>query len=207
MNDYTQDPLNSQNTQTAAPDVAAEMHRIRGQIRQQRPTAPAVPKTYATTSIDWTEIQDKLRQAKEKWNVRELPFESPIPIIGPLIAAFRSAWNSVAAKWHVRRILIQQNAYNLVIYQLLEGLYQELETQGRINADLAERLHQQERISADLVEQLRQQDKWRQELELRLLAMRRAAAALSSSPTVDTAGSFAQSAASSTQAASDCKRS
>ena len=214
---FDQDLPNSQNTQAAAPDAAAEMHRIREQIRRQPPTAPAMPKTNVTTCIDWTEMQCRLRQAKEKWNVQELPFESSTPVIGPLLAAFRSAWNSIAAKWHVRRILNQQNAYNLIIYQLLEvqvrinadlteQLRQQSEAQARINAGLTEQLRQQSeaqaRINADLTEQLRQQDEWRQELELRLLSMRRAAVALASSPTRD-AGPSARSVAGSTQADDD----
>jgi SAM-dependent methyltransferase len=172
----TQNPPDSQDTQTTVLDVTAEMRKIREQVRQQVSITPAVPRTF-----DWAETRRLLRRAKEKWNVQELPFESSTPVIGPLLAAFRSAWNSVAAKWHVRRILNQQNAYNLVIYQLLQSLLQEAQIS---NANLVERL-------ADLTEQLRQQDEWRQELELRLLVMRRAAGA-PTSPVQDATDSSAQ---------------
>jgi hypothetical protein len=36
-----------------------------------------------------------------------------------MIAAFRNAWNSVAAKWHVRQMFEQQQAYNQLTRQLL----------------------------------------------------------------------------------------
>lgn len=44
--------------------------------------------------------------------IKERPFTSATPVIGPLLAWFRAMWNSVATKWYVRPILAQQNAYN-----------------------------------------------------------------------------------------------
>ena len=48
----------------------------------------------------------------EQAEVREQPFTSETPLLGPLIVWFRNAWNSVAAKWYVRGILQQQNNRN-----------------------------------------------------------------------------------------------
>ena len=44
--------------------------------------------------------------------VEERPFSSETPIIGPLLARFRAAWNGVATKWYVQPLLAQQNEYN-----------------------------------------------------------------------------------------------
>ncbi len=57
----------------------------------------------------------------EKSQVRERPFTSTTPIIGPLLVRFREVWNSVATKWYVRPLLQQQNSFNqLVVSQLHE---------------------------------------------------------------------------------------
>lgn len=57
----------------------------------------------------------------KKSQVRERPFTSTTPIIGPLLVRFREVWNSVATKWYVRPLLQQQNSFNqLVVSQLRE---------------------------------------------------------------------------------------
>jgi len=130
-------------------DAAAVMREIRSQVRRQRPASPAadVPGGGAP-SADVAEIRRRIREVSERWHVRELPFDSPTPIIGPLLAAIRSAVNSIAAKWHVRRILLQQNAYNLSVFQLLQSIALELEKLEKqaevLHADLSRRLQQQE---------------------------------------------------------------
>ena len=53
----------------------------------------------------------------EKGNIVEKPFSSTIPVLGPLIAWFRTMWNSVAAKWYVQPILDQQNEFNRLIIE------------------------------------------------------------------------------------------
>lgn len=55
----------------------------------------------------------------ERAQVREHPFASEAPLIGPLIARFREAWNSVAAKWYVRPLLHQQNLFNRMVAERL----------------------------------------------------------------------------------------
>ncbi len=46
------------------------------------------------------------------WEVKERPFTSSVPVLGPLFARFRQAWNSVAARWYVRGLLVQQLEIN-----------------------------------------------------------------------------------------------
>jgi hypothetical protein len=64
---------------------------------------------------------------KEKWHVQEKPFESPTPVIGPLIARFREAWNSVSTKWFVRRLFQQQNEYNWLVLGRFEQLQRRMD--------------------------------------------------------------------------------
>jgi GT2 family glycosyltransferase/chaperonin cofactor prefoldin len=59
---------------------------------------------------------------KEKWRVQERPFASHTPVVGPLIARFREAWNNVAAKWYVRPLVQQQNEFNALVVQRLQAL-------------------------------------------------------------------------------------
>jgi O-antigen biosynthesis protein len=58
---------------------------------------------------------------QQKWNVSERPFTSQVPIAGRLIAALRTAWNSVATKWYVRPIVQQQNEFNFLVVQALQN--------------------------------------------------------------------------------------
>jgi uncharacterized coiled-coil protein SlyX len=56
----------------------------------------------------------------KKGEIVEQPFESTVPLFGPLIAWFRSSWNNVAAKWYVRPMLAQQNEYNRLLVERLQ---------------------------------------------------------------------------------------
>jgi SAM-dependent methyltransferase len=121
-------------------DAAAEMHRIRTSVRSHSLTAAAQATLATGASIDLSELYRRIRDVRERWSVQELPFESHTPIIGPFIAAFRTAWNSVAAKWHVRRILLQQNEFNYSVYQLLQAVLLQLQKQSEINAALVQEI-------------------------------------------------------------------
>lgn len=49
----------------------------------------------------------------------ERPFTSAVPLLGPLIARFRAAWNNVASRWYLGHLMAQQNEFNrLVVAQL-----------------------------------------------------------------------------------------
>jgi len=98
-------------------EPGAEMRRIRDEIRRRMS---------AGTSRGVDVFEDGLRHVRATWNVGPLSFESSVPIIGPLIAAVRTAWNSVATKWQVRHILLQQNEYNLSVYRLLQDMCHQL---------------------------------------------------------------------------------
>lgn len=52
---------------------------------------------------------------RAKATVTERPFTSPFP----LVAQFRSLWNSIAAKWYVRPLLAQQNEFNQLVAEQL----------------------------------------------------------------------------------------
>jgi len=96
-------------------DAAAEMREIRDRVRQQASREQA---------RQLEAFEGNLDQVRANWQVEPFFFRSSVPVIGPLIAAFRTAWNRVAAKWQVRHILSQQNTFNLTVYRLLQDLCQ-----------------------------------------------------------------------------------
>ena len=84
--------------------------------------------------------------------VREQPFRSDRPLIGGLIAWFRTVWNNVSSRWYVLPLLQQQNAFNARVAAHLEelsgravGLDRDLTALTRDVAELTHRLIQVER--------------------------------------------------------------
>jgi len=77
--------------------------------------------------------------------LHEKPFISTVPILGPVIAAFRTAWNGLSTRWYVLPIMQQQARLNQQMLLVLNELAQcqELDTQ-RI-AELEARLHHKEK--------------------------------------------------------------
>ena len=68
------------------------------------------------------EGQDRLAKLGELAVLAERPFASGVPVLGPLIAAFRTAWNNVSARWYVRPLAHQQSLFNLVTVDELAAL-------------------------------------------------------------------------------------
>lgn len=69
-----------------------------------------------------SEASDPLAELRRRARLQEYQFTSAVPLIGPLIAWFRHAWNSVATKWYVRPLMAQQTAMNLALVDQLEKL-------------------------------------------------------------------------------------
>ena len=78
----------------------------------------------------------------KKSQVRERPFISNAPIIGPLLVRFREVWNSVATKWYVRPLLQQQNSFNQLVVSQLQEHDQWFILQDREQTELANDLAQ-----------------------------------------------------------------
>ena len=93
--------------------------------------------------------------------VQEQPFRSDIPFVGPLIARFRTLWNSVSTQWYVRPLLQQQNRLNRLLVERLHDHEQRLIAQDReqtaLTHDLAEltaQLVQTNRLLASIDQRL-----------------------------------------------------
>ncbi|HHH41733.1 MAG TPA: hypothetical protein ENK56_06980 [Chloroflexi bacterium] len=72
-------------------------------------------------------MDERRKQEEAWWEVREQPFRSDKPFIGPLIVRVRSLWNSVATKWYVRPLIQQQNAINRRLVEINRQLREEVE--------------------------------------------------------------------------------
>ncbi|MFO7538912.1 MAG: glycosyltransferase family 2 protein [Chloroflexota bacterium] len=70
------------------------------------------------------------------WEVVERPFASTIPLIGPLVARFRTAWNNVSTKWYVRGLLQQQNGINRQLVTRLQFMDERLVAQDQAHSQL-----------------------------------------------------------------------
>jgi hypothetical protein len=51
------------------------------------------------------------------------PFRSQMPLLGPLIVAFRNFINNLATRWYVQPLLEQQVAFNASVSRLLSQVY------------------------------------------------------------------------------------
>ena len=81
-----------------------------------------------------------LDQLRSKRQIREQPFASDAPVLGPLIARLRAAWNSVSTKWYVRPLLQQQNEFNELIVAQIAAHDADLRSQATRLAGEAARL-------------------------------------------------------------------
>lgn len=66
---------------------------------------------------------------EEKGKLQERPFTSSVPVLGPLIVWFRSAWNSVAAKWLIRPIIHQQSEFNTLVVRQIDSFEEQVGAQ------------------------------------------------------------------------------
>jgi hypothetical protein len=87
-----------------------------------------------------------LSELDAHWMIREQPFVSRVPILGPAIVAVRSFWNWMSTKWYVQSLLQQQVAFNALLVRALH----EMDAEHRV---IAERLQRLEELNAALSEQ------------------------------------------------------
>lgn len=67
--------------------------------------------------------------------LQEYQFRSSVPVIGPLISRFRSAWYAVAARWAVRDLVRQQEAINQQQDACVRSLVALARELGRVRVD------------------------------------------------------------------------
>ena len=78
------------------------------------------------------DFDDLARDLNSRAILHEQPFASPTPLVGPLIAAFRSAWNNVATRWYVQPLLQQQIEFNQATAQAVAALARAVDAQQTV---------------------------------------------------------------------------
>jgi GT2 family glycosyltransferase len=89
--------------------------------------------------------------------LEEMPFRSNVPLLGPLIAWVRTAWNNVASRWYLGHLMAQQNEFNRLAVAQLEGyevelreLMELLEEQVVLTTEMQMRVQELQALLADL---------------------------------------------------------
>jgi GT2 family glycosyltransferase len=99
---------------------------------------------------EWTRTQ-LLSALEAAQTIQERPFTSNVPVLGRLIVAIRSLWNSVSTKWYVRPLIQQQIVFNAQVVGYLRVLQEQatnLEQHGEMIGWLSRRADQLEEWSA-----------------------------------------------------------
>lgn len=76
--------------------------------------------------------------------LHEKPFTSAVPVFGPAIVAFRTAWNWLSTRWYVLPIMQQQARLNQQMLLVLNELAQRQELDAQRIAELEARLPREE---------------------------------------------------------------
>jgi hypothetical protein len=73
----------------------------------------------AVTNAWVTETEKEIRDSR--WRLREFPFVSSVPFLGPFIVFCREIWNNMATRWYVRKLMEQQMQINWELNANLEA--------------------------------------------------------------------------------------
>jgi hypothetical protein len=111
-----------------------------------------------------------LARLRELARLEERPFSSRVPLLGPLIAAFRTAWNDVSTRWYVRPLADQQSRFNSAVIEDLEALHRGMEDTTALRGEIEALRLELTQLRAWLIEQDRDQTQLRHDLaELSLI--------------------------------------
>ncbi len=132
-------------------DPTNYMQAIREWVRQGGASAPApLGAARLTPLTDLDKLRRRLADIQAGQTVREQPFASGLPVLGPLIAQVRSAWNWMSTKWYVLPLLQQQNAFNTNVAQAWCDLLEYLKYTAFFAREVYERLDHLESCMAEL---------------------------------------------------------
>jgi hypothetical protein len=77
-------------------------------------------------STPYSLLRRELEVLSKSGQVTPKPFRSEIPVLGPLIVAFRDFVNNLATRWYVQGLLDQQVAFNASVSQMLSQVYSQV---------------------------------------------------------------------------------
>ncbi len=118
-------PLNSDGGTMSEQDKRIEVARALEELRAQVIERRLSPGQVNSAEADGSAVRAQERDADPlagMWQIKEKPFTSDKPVVGPLIVRLRELWNWMSTKWYVRALLEQQNRFNYRILQRLTEL-------------------------------------------------------------------------------------
>ncbi len=133
-------------------DVEQVMTRIRANVARRRAEGAyqedldaiaaevfaEVVSTSQISGIAGGKVALTLSELESHWMIREQPFVSHVPILGPLIVAVRNLWNWMSTKWYVQPLLQQQVGFNALTVRAL----QEVSAENQLLAEQVLRLEE-----------------------------------------------------------------
>ena len=121
--------------------VADTLDRLR--YVAETSTGPDYWRTVPLPTPSTVPLRDAILAVEAAQTVREQPFVSHAPLVGPLLVRLRQAWNWMSTTWYVRPLLAQQNTFNARVTALLRTALAELEAarweRDLVRLDLDER--------------------------------------------------------------------
>lgn len=134
--------------------VVAAIQQLQAEVRRELEEAGvAVPSESvpALSPETLAGLQERAAELASKSTLREFQFVSGAPLLGSLIAWFRSAWNAVSTKWYVRHLSQQQEEFNRSVARWAQEMAHDVAQEVRW---LVEGLAQQDRASVQLTQRL-----------------------------------------------------
>lgn len=94
-------------------------------------------------AIEQPELPVLSSEARPLAEIREQPFRSEVPLIGPWIAAFRQQWNRVSTEWYVKPMIRQQSRFNALLLDALQQSHQQnFQLHHHVNHQVNQQLEQ-----------------------------------------------------------------
>jgi hypothetical protein len=119
--------------------TAAKIRALRDRVSGTTLAASDETMTVAYLNTLEALIEEEARHSA----LQEFQFTSTTPVVGPILAAVRSAANALATKWVIRALIQQQNRYNNANLRVLREML-------NLNQTLLARVHDLEARIATL---------------------------------------------------------
>jgi chromosome segregation ATPase len=99
-------------------------------------------------------LEESLSILRDGQTLVEQPFRSRVPLLGPMIAWFRTRWNNVSTTWYIRPLIARQNRFNSAVVEHLAAQNARIESQEAQIANMAARLDHVDALLAGAAAQL-----------------------------------------------------
>lgn len=103
-------------------------------------------------------IMPRLESLDTAWKIKDHTFRSTVPLVGGAIAALRTMWNAVSAKWYVLALFQQQMKFNHLTTKIIQAMAAYIWDNESTLTLLEERYSRLKQQIADLEASIRQKN-------------------------------------------------